>query len=145
MTCIEITGENAKEVVDMVVGIFGPRIVVPMEGRTDEPVRKMPEPEELPDAGDMQAKEGLGKASAENEAYKGYVEELVKRLYATGNSLRVLAEGEDFENFNSIADICYDAARILKIFDDSLGQHFKNSINTAIEIGKILAKEGGSK
>ena len=144
MTCIEITGENAKEVVDMVVGIFGPRIVVPVEGDKDEPVRKMPEPEELSDAGDVQAKEGLGKASAEAEEDTSPVEELIMSLFAAGNNLRVIAEGEDFENFNEIADICSTAARALDVVNKLMVSQMKLSASAAVELVKTI-KEGGSK
>ena len=41
MTSLEITGEAAKDLVEAVTGIFGPRIVIPVEGEggKDESVR----------------------------------------------------------------------------------------------------------
>lgn len=143
MTSLEITGENAKQVVDMVVGIFGPRIMVPVEGKKDEPMRKVPEPEELHHAGDVQTKEGLGKASTETQADTSAVEDLISNLYAAGNSLRLLAEGEDFENFYDTAKICFTAAKALDVFEKLLSSQLERYADAAVKLVEII--KGGAK
>ena len=86
MTSLEITGEAAKDLVEAVTGIFGPRIVIPVEeeGGKDESVRLLqmetdlhnvqPEP--------VQAMEGLGATHEKKPEAVEAIEKLIDDLRA---------------------------------------------------------------
>lgn len=86
MTSLEITGEAAKDLVEAVTGIFGPRIVIPVgeEGGKDESMRLLqmetdlhnvqPEP--------VQAMEGLGATHEKKPEAVEAIEKLIDDLRA---------------------------------------------------------------
>lgn len=86
MTSLEITGEAAKDLVEAVTGIFGPRIVIPVgeEGGKDESMRLLqmetdlhnvqPEP--------VQAMEGLGAPYEKKPEAVKAIEKLIDDLRA---------------------------------------------------------------
>ena len=86
MTSLEITGEAAKDLVEAVTGIFGPRIVIPVEGEggKDESVRLLqmetdmhnvrPEP--------VQAAERLGASYEKKPEAVEAIEKLIDDLRA---------------------------------------------------------------
>lgn len=86
MTSLEITGEAAKDLVEAVTGIFGPRIVIPVEeeGGKDESMRLLqmetdlhnvqPEP--------VQAMEGLGATHEKKPEAVEAIEKLIVDLRA---------------------------------------------------------------
>lgn len=66
MTSVEFTGENPREVIETITGLFGPRILVPVEkmegGKDNEPMHKLQAETDLHngDPGAVQTKAGLG-------------------------------------------------------------------------------------
>lgn len=137
MTSLEITGEAAKDLVEAVTGIFGPRIVIPVEeeGGKDESMRLLqmetdlhavrPEP--------VQAETGLGKTSEEVQKETSPLDKLSADLRAGWEWL-----DDDMPIPDDIRPNMLKAAKVLEIMSGALQMTEVIRVSALAAIGEAL-------